>query len=158
MKGMQEEGIIATAKHFPGHGDTGSDSHYTLPLINHSKERLDSVELFPYKELIKQELSGVMIAHLYVPEIEATKNLASTLSPKIISDLLRGELGFDGLIVTDALDMKGVTKYFPSGEIEVRALLAGNDILLLPENVPNAIEGLINAYKKGRISDDLTLV
>lgn len=154
-KGMQEEGIIATAKHFPGHGDTGSDSHYTLPIINHNKRRLDSVELLPYKELIKQDLSGVMIAHLYIPEIEETTNLASTLSPKIVTELLRKELGFKGLVVTDALDMKGVTKYFPSGEIEVRALLAGNDILLLPENVPAAIDGLMKAFETKHISEEL---
>lgn len=155
MRGMQEEGIIATAKHFPGHGDTGSDSHYTLPLINHDKNRLDSIELYPYKELIKQDLSGVMIAHLFIPELEETKNLASTLSPKIVTGLLRDELGFEGLVVTDALDMKGVTKYFPSGEIEVRALLAGNDILLLPENIPSAINGLVKAYESGQISEEL---
>jgi len=155
MKGLQEEGIIATAKHFPGHGDTGSDSHYTLPIINHDKKRLDSVELVPYKVLIKENLSGIMIAHLYIPKLEETKNLASTLSYKIVTDLLRNELGFDGLVVTDALDMKGVTKYFPSGEIEVRALLAGNDILLLPENIPAAINGLVKAYKSGRVSDEL---
>lgn len=154
MKGMQEEGIIATAKHFPGHGDTGSDSHYTLPIINHNKSRLDSVELLPYKELIKQDLTGVMIAHLYIPKLEETENLASTLSPKIVTGLLKNELGFKGLIVTDALDMKGVTKYYPSGEIEVRALLAGNDILLLPENVPAAIDGLIEAYETGRVSKE----
>jgi beta-glucosidase-like glycosyl hydrolase/CubicO group peptidase (beta-lactamase class C family) len=155
MKGMQDEGIIATAKHFPGHGDTGSDSHHTLPLITHDKNRLDSIELFPYKELIAQELSGVMVAHLYIPELEETKNLASTLSPKIISGLLREELGFNGLIVTDALDMSGVTKYFPSGEIEVRALLAGNDILLLPADIPSAIEGLKKAYESQQISEEL---
>lgn len=155
MQGMQDEGIIATAKHFPGHGDTGSDSHYTLPIINHSKQRLDSVELIPYKHLISKDLTGVMVAHLYIPELEATENLASTLSPKIVTDLLKNELGFKGLVVTDALDMKGVTKYFPSGEIEVRALLAGNDILLLPENVPLAIKGLTKAYESGRISDQI---
>jgi len=153
MRGLQEEGIIATAKHFPGHGDTGSDSHYTLPLINHDKNRLDSIELYPYKELIKDSLTGVMIAHLYIPKLEDTENLASTLSPKIVTGLLRDELGFNGLVVTDALDMKGVTKYFPSGEIEVRALLAGNDILLLPENVPAAIKGLEKAYEAGRINN-----
>ncbi len=155
MKGMQEEGIIATAKHFPGHGDTDSDSHHTLPIVNYSKERLDSLELIPYKELIAEGLSGIMIAHLYIPQIEETENLASTLSPKIVSDLLKTDLGFNGLIVTDALDMKGVTKYFPSGEIEVRALLAGNDILLLPKDVPKAINGLVKAYESGRIPKEL---
>jgi len=155
MHGLQDAGIIATAKHFPGHGDTGSDSHYTLPIVSHEKARLDSIELFPYKQLIKEGLSGVMVAHLYVPAYENEDNLATTLSPKIVTQLLRKDLGFKGLIVTDALDMKGVTKYFPSGEIEVRALLAGNDILLLPENIPAAINGLKKAYESGRIPQDL---
>jgi beta-glucosidase-like glycosyl hydrolase/CubicO group peptidase (beta-lactamase class C family) len=155
MKGLQEAGVLATAKHFPGHGDTSSDSHKTLPTVAHNKKRLDSIELFPYRQLIKQGLSGVMVAHLYVPAYESTKHLATTLSPKVVNGLLRKKLGFDGLIVTDALDMKGVTKYFPSGEIEVRALLAGSDILLLPENVPQAINGLMKAYKSGRIPDDV---
>ena len=155
MAGLQDAGIIATAKHFPGHGDTGSDSHKTLPVVNHSKERLKEVELYPFQQLINKGLSGIMIAHLYVPAYENEKNLASTLSPKIVTKLLKEEMGFQGLIVTDALDMKGVTKYFPSGEIEVKALLAGNDILLLPENIPAAIQGLKKAYQSGRISKDL---
>lgn len=155
MHGLQDAGMIATAKHFPGHGDTGSDSHYTLPIVSYDKARLDSVELYPYQQLIKEGLSGVMVAHLYVPAYENEENIATTLSPKIVTDLLRNEMGFEGLIVTDALDMKGVTKYFPSGEIEVRALLAGNDILLLPENIPAAINGLKNAYESGRIPKDL---
>jgi len=155
MHGLQDAGIIATAKHFPGHGDTDSDSHYTLPIIAHDKIRLDSIELYPYRQLIKEGLSGVMVAHLYVPALENEKNVATTLSPKIVTGLLRDEMGFEGLIVTDALDMQGVTKYFPSGEIEVRALLAGNDILLLPENIPAAINGLKKAYESGRIPKDL---
>lgn len=155
IKGLQEEGIIATAKHFPGHGDTGNDSHYTLPLINHDKDRLDSVELLPYKMLIEQGLTGIMIAHLYIPELDSTENLASTLSHTIVTGLLKDELSFNGLVVTDALDMKGVSKYFASGEIETRALLAGNDILLLPENVPTAINEMVKAYESGRISEKL---
>ena len=155
MAGLQDAGIIATAKHFPGHGDTGSDSHKTLPVVNHPKERLKEVELYPFQQLINKGLSGIMVAHLYVPAYENEKNLASTLSPKIVTKLLKEEMGFQGLVVTDALDMKGVTKYFPSGEIEVKAMLAGNDILLLPENIPAAIEGLKNAYQSGRISKNL---
>lgn len=155
MKGIQDAGLIATAKHFPGHGDTDSDSHYTLPIVNHSIARLDSIELYPYKLMIEQGLSGIMIAHLYVPSLENEENLATTLSPKIVTDLLRDKLDFKGLIVTDALDMQGVTKYFPSGEIEVRALLAGNDILLLPENIPMAIKGLTDALENGRIPNEL---
>ncbi len=155
MHGLQDAGIIATAKHFPGHGDTGSDSHLTLPVISHSKARLDSVELVPFRQLISENLMGVMVAHLYIPALEKEQNIASTLSPAIITGLLQKEMGFRGLIVTDALDMQGVTRYFPSGEIEVRAMLAGNDILLLPENVPAAINGLVKAHESGRISDEL---
>ncbi len=155
MKGLQDAGIIATAKHFPGHGDTDSDSHLDLPVIAHSKARLDSVELAPFKYLISENIKGIMVAHLYIPALEHEANVASTLSPAIITGLLHKELGFKGLIVTDALDMKGVTKYFPAGEIEVRAMLAGNDILLLPENVPAAINGLVKAYESGRISPEL---
>ena len=155
MAGLQDAGIIATAKHFPGHGDTGSDSHKTLPVVEHNKTRLTEVELYPFQQLINKGLSGIMIAHLYVPAYEKEKNVASTLSPKIVTNLLKNQMGFKGLVVTDALDMKGVTKYFPSGEIEVKALLAGNDILLLPEDVPAAINGLTKALESGRISQEL---
>lgn len=155
MSGLQDAGIIATAKHFPGHGDTDTDSHYTLPIVAYDKARLDSIELYPYYKLIADGLSGIMIAHLYVPAYENEENLASTLSQKIVTGLLREKMKFEGLIVTDALDMKGVTKYFPPGEIEVRALLAGNDILLLPNNIPVAINGLKTALETGRISNSL---
>ena len=155
MAGLQNAGIIATAKHFPGHGDTESDSHKTLPIVAHDTTRLKAVELLPYQQLINKGLSGIMIAHLYVPAYENEKNLATTLSHKVVTDLLKKEMGFKGLIVTDALDMKGVTKYFPAGEIEVRALLAGNDVLLLPEDVPKAINGLKAALRTGRISEEL---
>jgi beta-N-acetylhexosaminidase len=155
MQGLQENGIIATAKHFPGHGDTDTDSHKTLPLIFHSRERLDSVELYPFRQLIKMGLEGIMIAHLYIPALEAETGLASTLSPLIVSGLLKDELGFEGLIVTDALDMKGVTKHHKSGDIEVKALLAGNDILLLPSDVPKAIRAIVKAVKDGIIGREI---
>jgi beta-glucosidase-like glycosyl hydrolase/CubicO group peptidase (beta-lactamase class C family) len=155
MKGMQDGGLIVTAKHFPGHGDTGSDSHYTLPVIAHSRQRLDSVELYPYRQLIGAGLDGIMIAHLNVPSIEKTSNTPSTLSKSIVSDLLRNELGFQGLIVTDALDMKGVTQNNTPGEIEVQALLAGNDILLLSANVPEAINRIKEAIKQGVLTEDM---
>ncbi len=151
MKGLQDENIIATAKHFPGHGDTNSDSHYTLPLINHNKQRLDSIELYPFKQLIKNNLGGIMVAHLYIPAYEKGENIASTLSYPIITDLLRKKLGFQGLIVTDALDMKGVTKYHKPGDIELKAFTAGNDILLLPVSVPKAIRKISKAVKNGEI-------
>ncbi|NTV83226.1 MAG: hypothetical protein HGA23_02865 [Bacteroidales bacterium] len=154
MKGMQDGGLIVTAKHFPGHGDTGSDSHYTLPLIAHSKPRLDSLELYPFRKLIEAGLDGIMIAHLNIPSIEKTGNTASTLSEAVVTGLLRNELGFKGLIVTDALDMKGVTLNNAPGEIELEAFKAGNDILLLPNNVPEAIRRLKEAFDKGEISND----
>lgn len=151
LNGMQSQDILASAKHFPGHGDTDSDSHKTLPLINHSFERLDSIELVPFKKLINNGLSGIMIAHLYIPALEDEENLASTLSPKIINGLLRDSLQFKGLVITDALDMNGVTKFVEPGEIEVRALLAGNDILLLSKDVPKAISSISLALDSRRI-------
>jgi CubicO group peptidase (beta-lactamase class C family) len=154
MKGMQDGGLIVTAKHFPGHGDTGSDSHYTLPVVAHSKQRLDSVELFPFRELINAGLDGIMIAHLNIPSVEKNANTASTLSEGIVTGLLRNELGFKGLIVTDALDMKGVTLNNAPGEIELEAFKAGNDILLLSNNVPEAIRRLKEAVDKGEIPLD----
>lgn len=153
MKGLQDHGIIATAKHFPGHGDTGSDSHLTLPVINHDKQRLDSIELYPFRELINNGLEGVMVAHLFVPSLDSTKNTPTTLSKKVVTDLLKNDLGFKGLVITDALDMKGVTNYYKPGEIEIRAFKAGNDILLLPQDVRAAIQGILTAVKSGEIAE-----
>jgi len=112
MKGMQDNNIIACGKHFPGHGDTDSDSHKTLPIINHDFNRLDSLELYPFKALINEGLMSMMVAHLYIPKLDNTLNQASTLSPKIVNGLLKDSLGFEGLIFTDALNMKGVSKYY----------------------------------------------
>lgn len=153
-RGLKDRYIIATAKHFPGHGDTDTDSHKSLPEILHSVKRLDSLELFPFKSLIKRGLTGVMIAHLYIPAYEPTANTATTLSPRVVNGLLKDSLGFAGLIVTDALDMKGVTKHFKPGEIELKAFLAGNDILLLPTDVRLAIEKIKNAIDNGLIHID----
>lgn len=139
MNGMQDNGIMANAKHFPGHGDTDSDSHKTLPIINHSKERLDTLELYPFKYLIKNGLASIMVAHLFMPKIDPTPNRASTLSPKIVTELLKDELGFKGLVFTDALNMKGVSRFYEPGKVDVAALLAGNDVLLFSEDVPKAI-------------------
>lgn len=155
MKGMQDEGILPAGKHFPGHGDTDFDSHYTLPLINHDRKRLDSIELYPFRALIREGLQGIMVAHLYMPQLDTTPNTATTLSPVVITGLLRNEMGFKGYVVTDALDMQGVTKYFKPGEIEVKALLAGNDILLLPQHIDLAINGIKTAIDSGRISPEL---
>ncbi len=155
MKGLQDEGILATAKHFPGHGDTDSDSHYTLPIIKHSSEYIDTLELIPFKKLIEKGVDAIMIAHLYLPAFDTAVNTPSTLSKSIVSDLLREKLGFNGLIITDALDMKGVTEFIKPGEIELKALLAGNDILLLPEDVPKAVKKIKKAISKGLISQEV---
>ncbi|MBI9038979.1 MAG: serine hydrolase [Bacteroidales bacterium] len=152
MNGLQQNGILATAKHFPGHGDTDSDSHYTLPIVSHSKERVDSLELYPFKKLIENGLGGIMVAHLYFPAYEKKKNTATTLSHNVVTKLLKEKLNFDGIVVTDALDMKGVTKYHRPGNIEVKAFQAGNDILLLPVDVPKAISKIKRAVAKGKIS------
>jgi beta-glucosidase-like glycosyl hydrolase/CubicO group peptidase (beta-lactamase class C family) len=152
MNGMQNNGIIACGKHFPGHGDTDSDSHKTLPIINHNYQRLDSLELYPFKQLINAGLMSMMVAHLYIPKLDNTPNRASTLSPKIVNGLLKDSLGFKGLIFTDALNMKGVSKYYAPGEVDVKAILAGNDILLFPENVPVGIAKIKEAIAKGEIT------
>jgi len=152
MKGMQDNNIIACGKHFPGHGDTDSDSHKTLPIINHNYNRLDSLELYPFKALINEGLMSMMVAHLYIPKLDNTVNQASTLSPKIVNGLLKDSLGFEGLIFTDALNMKGVSKYYQPGEVDVKAILAGNDILLFPEDVPVGIAMIKKAILEGEIT------
>ena len=153
MNGLQDNGVLASGKHFPGHGDTDSDSHKTLPLITHDIERLDSIELYPFKHLIDSGLGSMMVAHLYIPSLDSTANKASTLSRKIVSDLLKYDLNFNGLIFTDALNMRGVSAYYDPGKLEVAALIAGNDILLFSEDVPKAIEEIKTAIKKGDISE-----
>lgn len=151
MRGMQDNGVIASAKHFPGHGDTDVDSHADLPVINHSMQRLDSIELYPFKVLAQHGVESVMIAHLQVPAIDNTKNLPTTLSKKTVINLLRERMGFDGLIVTDALEMKGVTKHYGEGEVEALALQAGNDMLLLPEDIGKALTKIKQYISEGKI-------
>ncbi len=145
MKGMQDGGILACAKHFPGHGDTDVDSHYDLPQIWHDSIRLDSIELYPFKVLAQHGVGSMMAAHLFIPAIDSTPNLPTTLSGKAINQLLREEIGYDGLVFTDGLEMKGVTKHHKTGELEVKALQAGNDILLLPENTPATVREIKKA-------------
>ncbi|QMU31108.1 glycoside hydrolase family 3 protein [Adhaeribacter radiodurans] len=152
MLGMQSEGIIATAKHFPGHGDTNIDSHHDLPVIPYGRERLDSLELYPFRELIKAGVGGIMVAHMHLPKLDSTTNLPSTLSQPIVTNLLKQELKFGGLVVTDAMVMKGLTKYFKSGEAEVRALQAGNDVLERLVSVPKAIAAIKLAIRQKRLS------
>ena len=139
-RGLQDNGVMSVAKHFPGHGDTDADSHLTLPVIRHSRERIDSVELFPFKALIDSGVKGVMTAHLYLPCYDSSLNAAATLSKPIVTGLLKNKLGFGGYAITDALDMQGVARYFQPGEIELKALQAGNDILLLPQHIEIAIQ------------------
>jgi len=152
MKGMQDERILCTAKHFPGHGDTDTDSHYELPVIQHGRDRLESVELYPFKECIRQGLTGIMAAHLSIPSLDSTVNLASSISQKVINDLLRDQMGFKGLIVTDAMNMKAVSKYFKPGEMDAKAAIAGNDILLMPADVSKAIHEIRREIRRGTIS------
>ncbi len=154
MQGMQDEHIMANGKHFPGHGDTDSDSHKTLPLINQTKERLDSLELYPFQYLFDRGLGSIMVAHLYIPILDTTKNLASTLSPKVVTDLLKTKMGFKGLIFTDALGMQGVAKYYAPGVVDLKALLAGNDVLLFSGDVPKAIIEINKAIVDGKIKQE----
>ena len=154
MKGMQNNNVLANAKHFPGHGDTDSDSHKTLPIVKSSRERLDTLELYPFKQLIAQGLGSMMVAHLFIPALDTTVNQASTLSKKVVTDLLKDTLGFKGLVFTDALNMKGVSKFYKPGVVDVKALIAGNDVLLFPEDVPTAIKQIKIAIDSGEISQE----
>jgi beta-glucosidase-like glycosyl hydrolase/CubicO group peptidase (beta-lactamase class C family) len=154
MKGMQDNGVLANAKHFPGHGDTDSDSHKTLPTITASRGRLDTLELFPFRELFAQGLGSIMVAHLSIPSLDTTHNQASTLTKKIVTGLLKDTMGFKGLVFTDALNMKGVSKFYKPGEVDVKALIAGNDVLLFAEDVPTAMAEIKKAIERGEISQE----
>lgn len=152
MDGMVDGGILASIKHFPGHGDTDVDSHYDLPQLPFDKKRLDSLEMYPFKELIKAGAPAVMVAHMNIPILDDTPNMPSSISKKVVTDLLRNELGFKGLTVTDAMDMKGVKKFFPNGEADVQAIIAGHDLLEVSENSKRAIDLILKAIEEGRIS------
>jgi len=154
MRGMQEGGLLTSAKHFPGHGDTSVDSHHDLPIISHDRQRLDSIELMPFQHLINQGLDGIMVAHLSIPALDPTPNLPTTLSKPVVTDLLRKEMGFDGLIYTDAMEMKGLTKYFGNGRAEVEAIKAGVDVLLLPANFKQSFDAIKAAVNTNEISID----
>ena len=153
IKGLQKGGIFATGKHFPGHGDTSVDSHYTLPTLNFDKKRLDAIELFPYKSAIKAGMASVMVAHLNVPALEEKKGVPTSLSYNTITDLLKDDLDFEGLIFTDALNMKGVANYKSPGDVDLAAFLAGNDVMLFSENVPLAIQKFKEAYDNNDFSE-----
>jgi beta-N-acetylhexosaminidase len=152
--GMQSEGLLTTAKHFPGHGDTNTDSHFDLPLLPFSRERLDTLEEYPFREAIKAGISGIMIAHMDIPSLDSTKHLPSTLSRKIVTGILKDSLGFKGLVVSDAMEMRGVVKYFPNGEADVRAFLAGNDVLELSPNSVLAVKKIRKAIRLDEITQE----
>ncbi|MFD2515143.1 glycoside hydrolase family 3 N-terminal domain-containing protein [Pontibacter locisalis] len=154
MHGMQDHRVLANAKHFPGHGDTDVDSHLGLPIINFSRIRLDSVELYPFRELMDSGLGSLMVAHMNIPVLDNTPNLASTLSAPIVNDLLKKELNYKGLVFTDALNMQGVAKFYPPGVVDVKALLAGNDVLLNTMDVKTTIEEVKKAIANGEITQE----
>jgi beta-N-acetylhexosaminidase len=152
MKGMQDAGIMACAKHFPGHGDVAVDSHLDLPVINKTRGQLDELELYPFKEMIKNGVQSVMIGHLFVPSIDNADHRATSISKNAVDGLLRKQLGFTGLTFTDALEMKGVAKYFPGGTIAVEALIAGNEMLCLPESVKGTLKAVKEAIHHKKLS------
>ncbi|WP_299782225.1 glycoside hydrolase family 3 N-terminal domain-containing protein [uncultured Formosa sp.] len=152
-KGMQSMGVLANAKHFPGHGDTSTDSHKTLPYLDFSLDRLDSIELYPYKKLFKTDLASVMIAHLNVPALEPKAGVPTSVSYNVVTRLLKEKMNFKGLIFTDALNMKGAANYAQPGDIDLAAFVAGNDMLLIPEDVKAAVFKLKQALKTNVITE-----
>lgn len=152
MKGMQDVGVMGCAKHFPGHGDVAVDSHFDLPVINKSKSELESLELYPFQKIFDAGVGSVMIAHLYIPAIDNTANRATSLSKKNVTKLLRNEMNYKGISFTDALEMRGVTKFFPAGDASVESLIAGNDMLCLPGDVPGSIQKVKDAIKKKKLT------
>jgi len=153
MRGLHDAGIIACAKHFPGHGDTDMDSHHDLPRIVHSRQRLDEIELYPFKKMIDAGVRAIMTAHLEIPSLDATPHLPSSLSHNVVTTLLKDELGFDGLIIPDGLGMKGITKHHELGELELKALLAGSDVVLAAVDLPKAFAVIKQAVLDGRFSE-----
>ncbi|MDI1354896.1 MAG: glycoside hydrolase family 3 N-terminal domain-containing protein [bacterium] len=155
MQGLQDQHVMATGKHFPGHGDTDSDSHLSLPSLSFTRARLDTLEFYPFRYLFDRGLASIMVAHLNVPSLDTSKNLPTTLSPRVVTDLLKTEMGFKGLIFTDALNMKGVSAAYEPGKVDVMALLAGNDILLFSGDVPKALLEIKKAIVEGKITQQL---
>ncbi|MBE0674873.1 MAG: serine hydrolase [Bacteroidales bacterium] len=152
MSGMQDNKVLATAKHFPGHGDTDTDSHLDLPVIRHNRQRFDSLELYPFSRLINAGVGAIMTAHLNIPSLDIREGLPSTLSDRIINGLLKQEMQFRGLVVTDAMNMKGVTKNFPSGIAEAKAFEAGNDVLEFVTDVEAAVREIKKLMVSGKIT------
>jgi len=155
MRGLQDAGIISVAKHFPGHGDTGTDSHYELPIIDLTREEIDSVHLFPFRKLAKNGLNAIMVGHLDVPALDSVQGTPATLSKSIIPEILRRDWGFEGLVITDALNMVGATSVASQGKLEVKALQAGNDILLMPQNLEAAIEFIKGSIEGGDLCQEV---
>lgn len=154
MKGMNAANVLGSAKHFPGHGDTSQDSHKTLPTIDFSAERIENIELYPFKKLIENGVASIMVAHLDIPSLGTSVGKPSSLSKVIVTDLLKKRLGYKGLIFTDALNMKGASNYKEPGEVDLAAFLAGNDILLISENIPKAVLKIKDAYAKNVITEE----
>ena len=158
MKGLTDMGVMACAKHFPGHGDVSVDSHVDLPLINKTKQQLDSLELYPFREMFKAGVPSVMVAHLSVPAIDNAANKPTSISYNTITELMRTEMGYKGISFTDALEMKGVAKYYPAGEVSAQSLIAGNDMLCLPGDIPGSMKKIKAAIRKKKLNwDDLNL-
>lgn len=153
-QGLQDNGVLASMKHFPGHGDTDTDSHLDLPVVSHNLERLNAVELAPFKALLDKKIGGVMVAHLYVPALEKQSGIPASVSYDIITNLLKKSYQYNGLIITDALNMNAVAKKFPAGELDLRAFKAGNDIMLFSQDVPNGKALIKSALEKGEISEN----
>ncbi len=154
IRGMQSVGVLANAKHFPGHGDTAADSHYTLPVLNFTEQRLDSIELYPFRKVFDAGVASVMTAHLSIPNLEADEELPTSLSYSVTTELLQEKLGFLGLIITDGLNMKGVSNYSTSAEINLAAILAGNDLLLIPQDVPGSVKLFKESLINGVLSEE----
>lgn len=153
-QGLQDNGVLASMKHFPGHGDTDTDSHLDLPVVSHHLERLNAIELAPFKALLDKKIGGVMVAHLYVPAIEKQSGIPASVSYDIITNLLKKSYQYNGLIITDALNMNAVAKKFPAGELDLKAFKAGNDIMLFSQDVPNGKALIKSALEKGEITEN----
>ena len=152
IRGLQDHSAVATGKHFPGHGDTGTDSHLDLPIISVGRERLDAIELVPFRAAIAAGVQGIMTAHIAVPAISG-ETIPATVSKRVLTGLLRSDLGFDGIIFTDAMDMAAVNRFYPRGEAAVRAVLAGADVLVMPRDVKQAVDAIVSAIDEGRLTE-----
>ncbi len=152
VRGMQSTGVMACAKHFPGHGDTNVDSHFDLPSINKSRQALDSLELYPFREAIAAGVGSIMVGHLFIPAIDNKPNTPTSISYKAVTKLLKNDLGYKGLVVTDALEMKGIAKFYSKGQESLQSLLAGNDLMILPSTAAGSVSAIMKGIRRGQIS------